>query len=76
MLAWGGHIAREEDWGDGNGATAIPGSPYHTHMGMVCLSATLPDNQCTSIGNQDLQVDRAIGLQIPLLDALLRRLSQ
>ena len=67
MLAWGGHIAREDDWGLGNGATAIPGSPYHTHMGMICLSATLPDNQCTSIGNQDLQLAAAAVCKVPVV---------
>src|SRR5262249_8319036 len=30
VLAWGGHIATRKDWGIGNSAVAIPGSPYHT----------------------------------------------
>lgn len=29
LLAWGGHIAGREDWGDGNSAGGISGSPYH-----------------------------------------------
>jgi hypothetical protein len=28
VLSWGGHIASQEDWGQGNGASSIPGSPY------------------------------------------------
>jgi hypothetical protein len=38
VLAWGGHIASHLDWGDGNAATAIPGSPYH--MELVSLDGT------------------------------------
>ena len=29
VLAWGGHIASESDWGAGNSASFISGSPYH-----------------------------------------------
>ena len=29
VLAWGGHIAAATDWGQGNSASAISGSPYH-----------------------------------------------
>ncbi len=32
LIAWGGHIAAEYDWGTGQGATAINGSPYHTRL--------------------------------------------
>ncbi len=32
VLAWGGHIASRRDWGDGNSANAVPGSPYHTRF--------------------------------------------
>ncbi|MGE5424527.1 MAG: hypothetical protein ACM3N9_04135 [Syntrophothermus sp.] len=30
VLSWGGHIARQEDWGAGNSASGIHGSPYHS----------------------------------------------
>jgi uncharacterized repeat protein (TIGR01451 family) len=30
VLAWGGHIASQFDWGSGNAASSINGSPYHT----------------------------------------------
>lgn len=43
LIAWGGHIAAEYDWGAGNGATAVSGSPYHTRLISI-------DN---SGGNQD-----------------------
>ncbi len=29
VLSWGGHISDRADWGTGNSAVAIPGSPYH-----------------------------------------------
>ncbi len=32
VLAWGGHIATRVNWGLGNSAVAIPGSPYHTRL--------------------------------------------
>lgn len=32
LLAWGGHIAAEYDWGAGRGATGVNGSPYHTRL--------------------------------------------
>ncbi len=44
VLAWGGHIARSADWGVGNAATGINGSPYH----MRKISWTL-----NNLGNED-----------------------
>ncbi len=35
VVAWGGHIATQTDWGAGNSATAISGSPYHTFNGGI-----------------------------------------
>ena len=32
VLAWGGHIASRLDWGSGNSASAIEGSPYHMYI--------------------------------------------
>jgi hypothetical protein len=32
VLSWGGHIASRADWGVGNSASAIDGSPYHTRF--------------------------------------------
>ncbi len=32
VLAWGGHIASQADWGIGNSASFISGSPYHMFL--------------------------------------------
>lgn len=32
LLAWGGHIAAEYDWGTGRGASKVNGSPYHMRL--------------------------------------------
>ena len=32
VIAWGGHIASQADWGFGNSASAISGSPYHMSL--------------------------------------------
>jgi hypothetical protein len=32
VLSWGGHISSRADWGAGNSAAAIEGSPYHTRF--------------------------------------------
>jgi uncharacterized repeat protein (TIGR01451 family) len=32
VLAWGGHIATRQDWGNGNAAINISGSPYHMRL--------------------------------------------
>jgi Prealbumin-like fold domain len=44
VLAWGGHIATRQDWGQGNAAVNINGSPYHTATKKLDGSQT---------GNQD-----------------------
>jgi hypothetical protein len=46
VLAWGGHIATRQNWGAGNSAVAISGSPYHTRL--IDLDG--------SGGNQDLSL--------------------
>src|SRR5262249_40400576 len=35
VLAWGGHIASRLDWGAGNSAGGIQGSPYHMFAGFL-----------------------------------------
>ncbi|MCL6257633.1 S8 family serine peptidase [Aquiflexum sp. TKW24L] len=50
VIAWGGHIASAEDWGEGNSASSIDGSPYHTRV--VSLNGK-------SIGSQDRSVQAA-----------------
>ncbi|MCH6234335.1 S8 family serine peptidase [Cognataquiflexum rubidum] len=50
VIAWGGHIADAKDWGDGNSASSISGSPYHTRL--VSLNGK-------SVGSQDRSVQAA-----------------
>ena len=54
VLAWGGHIAWIGDWGTGNSAVAVSGSPYH--MRLIGLCAGTPGT-CTTGGNQDRALD-------------------
>ena len=49
VMAWGGHIARALDWGAGNSAGGISGSPYHTRL--ISLDG--------SGGNQDRSLSAA-----------------
>ncbi|MEO5984562.1 MAG: hypothetical protein ABIP80_03595, partial [Ferruginibacter sp.] len=66
LLAFGGHIATEANWGDGNGATGISGSPYHLHVGDVSWI----EGGCTkTIGNQDLQLQANAVCRIPIAEA-------
>lgn len=44
VLSWGGHIASRFDWGNGNSAGGIEGSPYHMR---------LDDWSLNNLGNQD-----------------------
>jgi hypothetical protein len=49
VLAWGGHIGWQGDWGAGQSAGGLSGSPYH----MRVLELTLPSGAKQNIGNQD-----------------------
>jgi hypothetical protein len=49
LLAWGGHVSRAADWGAGNSASALSGSPYH--MRVVDLGCSNYDH--CSAGNMD-----------------------
>ncbi|NNE66900.1 MAG: carboxypeptidase regulatory-like domain-containing protein [Pyrinomonadaceae bacterium] len=55
VVAWAGHIASRTDWGQGNAAVDITGSPYHTANGGLenC------DDNTTVSGSQDLQLQAA-----------------
>ena len=53
VLAWGGHIASLQDWGQGNSASAIPGSPYHMFIENV---RRVSDNSLVCNGNMDCQL--------------------
>jgi hypothetical protein len=50
VIAWGGHIASAQDWGGGNSASSINGSPYHTRV--ISLNGS-------SVGGQDRSVQAA-----------------
>jgi uncharacterized repeat protein (TIGR01451 family) len=56
LLAWGGHIATQVDWGAGNSAGAISGSPYHMRL------LTLDDVQ---LGNQDRSLKASTIAPVP-----------
>ncbi|MBL8395714.1 MAG: hypothetical protein JNK99_13370, partial [Candidatus Accumulibacter sp.] len=49
VLAWGGHIATSADWGTGNSASDISGSPYH----MRVLDFVDSGDSSVNSGNQD-----------------------
>lgn len=55
VLAWSGHIAYGGDWGAGNSAGGISGSPYHMRLIGLCVTTTppAPVGGCTTGGNQD-----------------------
>ena len=48
VLSWSGHIASQSDWGAGNSASSISGSPYHMRL----IDFVCSDKNC-SVGNQD-----------------------
>ena len=54
VIAWGGHIASQQDWGVGNSASFINGSPYHMSLAAIADSANPPN--ITTIGSQDRQL--------------------
>ena len=55
VIAWGGHIASRQDWGIGNSASALSGSPYH--MRVVDFGCSNVAN-CSS-GNMDRSLSAA-----------------
>lgn len=66
VMAWGGHIARAVDWGTGNSASGISGSPYHTRLisldgsggnqdRSLSANAVVPPDDCT-LTNDNIDV--------------------
>jgi hypothetical protein len=55
VLAWGGHISTPADWGSGNTASDIKGSPYH--MSNMSLQDSLGGT--VAGGGQDVQLSAA-----------------
>jgi hypothetical protein len=68
VLAWGGHIASEADWGNGNSASAINGSPYHTAQDSLTSNGV---NQ-TGVGSQDAQLATSAVVFTPSIDTLIK----
>jgi hypothetical protein len=62
VLAWGGHIASLQDWGQGSSASAIPGSPYHMFIQTVRRAS---DNSLVCNGNMDCQLTADAVTPIP-----------
>jgi uncharacterized repeat protein (TIGR01451 family) len=56
LIAWGGHIATQIDWGAGNSAGAISGSPYHMRL------LELDD---VGLGNQDRSLKASVVAPVP-----------
>ncbi len=55
VLAWGGHIATRADWGAGNSAAAVSGSPFHMRL----LDLRCSDDSTCSSGNMDRSIQSA-----------------
>jgi hypothetical protein len=57
VLAWGGHIANQADWGAGNSAGAIQGSSYHMRQLDLQKQNTQGGyDSLHGVGNQDAQL--------------------
>jgi hypothetical protein len=62
VLAWGGHIASRLEWGVGNSASSISGSPYHMRiLGAKCCNGTTFQG-----GNQDRSLQAAAVIPAPI----------
>ena len=62
VLAWGGHIASLLDWGQGNSASAISGSPYHMYVETVVKTN---DGSMICNGNMDCQLSSDVVTPAP-----------
>jgi hypothetical protein len=64
VVAWAGHIANEINWGAGNAAGGISGSPYH--MRVVSIddrpSGPLDEDERLRAGTADVRDRRRVGL--------------
>ena len=74
VIAWGGHIASLLDWGVGNSASGISGSPYHTRFKELCTPVW--DKQTSTVildcagGNQDRSLKSAAVSPPPLCEGV------
>jgi len=56
LLAWGGHIASRIDWGNGNSAAAISGSPFHMRINEFF---DVTNDDTLNVGNTDRSLSAA-----------------
>ncbi len=66
VIAWGGHIASAVDWGAGNSASAINGSPYHEAL--VSLDGA-------STGSQDRALSTTAVFFAPKIGTVIKNAS-
>jgi len=61
ILAWSGHVAYSGDWGEGNAAGGISGSPYHMRLKGLCVDTAPGDGiiDCQTGGNEDRSLSAA-----------------
>ena len=64
IISWGGHIAKGADWGAGNSASAVSGSPYHTRT--IEWDPQGDDDSPESLGNQDRSLSAEAVLDPPV----------
>ncbi|MBO0730776.1 MAG: hypothetical protein J2P57_16080, partial [Acidimicrobiaceae bacterium] len=62
VLAWGGHIASSGDWGQGNGAGSISGSPFH--MSLVSLDGASTGAQSASLQSSAIYFTPNLATQV------------
>src|SRR5262249_14914814 len=56
VLLWGGHIASRLDWGPGNSASFISGSPYHMSQDSLYLNGS----QVSGVGGMDRSIKAGV----------------
>ncbi len=66
VLAWGGHIACGCDWGVGNSASAISGSPYHMALDLLDGAST---------GSQDRALSATAVFFSPTISTIIKNSS-
>jgi hypothetical protein len=81
VIAWGGHIASAGDWGPGNSAGGVSGSPYHTRLiafdgsggnqdRSLSAAAVQPPAGCTVTGDDTVCAASTQNYSVPLDPAL------
>ncbi|NNK72664.1 MAG: hypothetical protein HKO94_05685, partial [Flavobacteriaceae bacterium] len=65
VIAWGGHIGSQGDWGAGNSAGTISGSPFHMRINQwfipanTCPTSTIKDFTQLNVGQLDRSLSAA-----------------